>query len=82
MFDAIARTCKEEGFTNMWRGSTPTVCRAMAMNFGMLGPYDSFKDFMTKKYGDFNGLRFLSSLYAAFWAAFFCMPFDNVKTKI
>ena len=66
----------------MWRGSTPTVLRAMAMNFGMLGPYDWFKDMITTRYGDIYGIRFYSSLFAAFWAAFFCMPFDNVKTKI
>jgi len=28
---------------NLWKGAIPTVFRAMAMNLGMLAPYDQAK---------------------------------------
>lgn len=40
VFDAFSRTVKEEGVMTLWRGCLPTVYRAMALNLGMLGPYD------------------------------------------
>lgn len=36
IFDALRRIISEEGPLTLWRGSTPTIYRAMAMNFGML----------------------------------------------
>lgn len=38
--DAFKRITKEEGFFALWRGATPTVIRAMALNFAMLVSYD------------------------------------------
>ena len=34
--DTMSRIVKEEGILGLWRGCTPTVIRAMALNFGML----------------------------------------------
>jgi solute carrier family 25 oxoglutarate transporter 11 len=40
VIDAFKRITKEEGFFALWRGATPTVIRAMALNFAMLVSYD------------------------------------------
>ena len=33
--NAVTRIVKEEGIMTLWRGSTPTVARAMSVTFGM-----------------------------------------------
>lgn len=32
------------GLFTLWRGCTPTVVRAMSINFGMLASYDEIKE--------------------------------------
>jgi len=44
VFDAIVRICKDEGVLTLWRGSTPTIVRGMAINAGMLTTYDEIKE--------------------------------------
>ena len=79
--DALSRIVKEEGVLSLWKGSAPTVIRAMAINLGMLATYDQAKDSLTAMFGQFNGIRGVSSFIAAFFACLFSLPFDNVKTK-
>ena len=79
--NALTRIVREEGILTWWRGCTPTVFRAMALNFGMLGPYDQAKEMLQKNFGNFKGLNICSSMIAAFFACVFSLPFDNVKTK-
>lgn len=43
-FDAFRRIVKEEGVIKLWRGASPTVVRAMVLNFGMLAPFDEVKE--------------------------------------
>lgn len=43
VFDALKRIINEEGYLSLWRGATPTVIRAMALNLGMLVSYDEIK---------------------------------------
>jgi solute carrier family 25 (mitochondrial oxoglutarate transporter), member 11 len=81
VFNALARIFKEEGPLALWKGATPTVIRAMALNFGMLGPYDQAKETLSKVFGTFKGIGITSSAIAAFFACLFSLPFDNVKTK-
>lgn len=42
--DAFKRIVAEEGALSLWTGCTPTVIRAVVLNFGMLGPYDEAKE--------------------------------------
>jgi len=69
---------------SLWTGSGPTILRAMSMNLGMLGPYDEVKERMNKYTGtkDTTKTRLAASCVAGFLAAFICLPFDNLKTKL
>ena len=82
VFSAISRITAEEKFFNLWKGALPSVVRAMALNLGMLAPYEKCKQRLRPVYGDGYKTFLLSSAVAGFLAAFFCLPFDNVKTKV
>lgn len=75
---------KEEGVINLWKGATPTVIRAMALNLGMLVSYDESKERLEKYLGKdkANTIWVLSSLISGGIAATMSLPFDNVKTKL
>jgi len=79
--NAFTQTVKKDGFFSLWRGCLPTVYRAMALNFGMLGPNDQAKEMLKSQFGNFTGLTVAASSIAAFFACVFSLPFDNVKTK-
>lgn len=82
--DAFSRIIKEEGVMTLWKGATPTVIRAMALNLGMLGPFDEFKERLNKYYGTKDTLqtRLMASAMAGFLCSFMSLPFDNAKTKM
>jgi len=80
--DALVRIVKEEGFTSMWKGCTPTVVRAMSLNMGMLASYDQAKEELTKVWGASNLTNITASMIAGFLASAFSLPFDFVKTKV
>lgn len=83
-FDAFSKIISNEGVFNLWRGSTPTIVRAMVLNFGMLGPFDEVRERLnklsTKK--DTLPIRLTASAIAGFLCSFFSLPFDNAKTKM
>jgi len=84
VFHAFKTIIKDEGLLTLWRGSAPTVLRAMSLNLGMLGPYDEVKERINKLSGtkDTKQTRLTASCIAGFLAAFMCLPFDNLKTKM
>jgi solute carrier family 25 oxoglutarate transporter 11 len=84
VFDALLRTVKEEGVLTLWRGSFPTVCRAMAMNFSLLVPFEETKKIVKRMFPDFseNGNKIVACLVAGGCATVMSLPFDNVKTKL
>jgi solute carrier family 25 oxoglutarate transporter 11 len=80
--DALFRTVREEGILTLWRGSFPTVARAMAMNFSLLVPFEETKKFLAP-YIENGRLRAIAaSLIAGGCATILSLPFDNVKTKL
>ena len=82
VFDALTRTVSEEGVLTLWRGSLPTVVRAMAMNFSLLVPFEEAKKLLTP-YIENSRLRAIaSSCIAGACATVLSLPFDNIKTKL
>jgi len=93
VFNALSRIVKEEGVLALWRGSTPTVIRAVVLNLAMLAPYDEVKERLnnftqtkdtrsTRLMYSIIATKYRSSATAGFLAAFASLPLDNAKTKI
>lgn len=82
VFNALARITKEEKFFNLWKGTMPTIVRAMGVNLGMLMPYEECKQRLKKYWGDGYLTCITSSFVAGILASVLSLPFDNAKTKI
>ena len=82
MGDTMSRIVKEEGFFGLWKGCTPTVIRAMSLNFGMLTFFGLSKEKLGAIRGPSMSTTLMSSAIAGFFASFFSLPFDYVKTKL
>ncbi|CEJ90969.1 Putative Mitochondrial 2-oxoglutarate/malate carrier protein [[Torrubiella] hemipterigena] len=83
VIDALSSIAKSEGIGALWAGAAPTVARAMALNFGQLAFFSEAKA-QLKQNTDLNPrLQTLSaSAIAGFFASFFSLPFDFVKTRL
>ncbi|KAI4158669.1 MAG: hypothetical protein LQ342_007248 [Letrouitia transgressa] len=81
--DALTRISKAEGITALWAGAYPTVVRAMALNFGQLAFFSETKDQLKARTQWSQQTQTLSaSAVAGFFASFFSLPFDFVKTRL
>lgn len=80
--DALMRTVREEGVFTLWRGSTPTVIRAMAMNFSLLVPFEFAKKKLEPYVEHTKTRTIISSMIAGACGSVAALPFDNVKTKL
>jgi len=80
--DALTRTVREEGLFTLWRGSFPTIARAMAMNFSLLVPFEETKKMLTPYISSAQSRAIVASLIAGACASVLSLPFDNVKTKL
>lgn len=45
-FNALVRIVKEEGFLALWRGTIPTMGRAMVVNAAQLASYSQSKEML------------------------------------
>ncbi|KAI1338426.1 mitochondrial carrier domain-containing protein [Xylariaceae sp. FL0016] len=81
--DAMMSISKSEGITSLWAGATPTVVRAMALNFGQLAFFSEAKA-QLKKHTTLapNSQMLYASAIAGFFASAFSLPFDFVKTRL
>lgn len=83
VIDALSRITKAEGITALWAGALPTVARAMALNFGQLAFFSEAKT-QLKQRTQLSGRTqtLTASALAGFFASFFSLPFDFVKTRL
>lgn len=80
--DALARISKNEGVLRLWAGCYPTVVRAMALNFGQLAFFSEAKDQLKHTSLSGQAQTLTASAIAGFFASFFSLPFDFVKTRL
>lgn len=80
---ALRSIAKQEGVARLWAGSAPTVVRAMALNFGQLAFFSEAKQQLApiESLGP-RTKTLLASATAGFFASFFSLPFDFVKTRL
>lgn len=83
VIDALSSIAKSEGVGALWAGAAPTVVRAMALNFGQLAFFSEAK-VQLKKNTDLSARAqtLSASAIAGFFASFFSLPFDFVKTRL
>ena len=83
VIDALSRIAKGEGVYALWAGASPTVVRAMALNFGQLAFFSEAKTQLKAKTQLSTTTQTLTaSAIAGFFASFFSLPFDFVKTRL
>ncbi|TPX15470.1 uncharacterized protein E0L32_004450 [Thyridium curvatum] len=83
VIDALSSIAKSEGIGALWAGAAPTVVRAMALNFGQLAFFSEAKAQLKDKTSLSQRAQTLSaSAIAGFFASFFSLPFDFVKTRL
>ena len=84
VIDALRRIAAAEGIGAWWAGCYPTVVRAMALNFGQLTFFaESKAQLRTYAPSLSESTRtFGASAIAGFFASFFSLPFDFVKTRL
>ncbi|KAK6397861.1 putative mitochondrial 2-oxoglutarate/malate carrier protein [Meristemomyces frigidus] len=80
--DALTRIAKNEGVARLWAGATPTVVRAMALNFGQLAFFSEAKSRLKDTSMGPRTQTLAASAIAGFFASFFSLPFDFVKTRL
>jgi solute carrier family 25 (mitochondrial oxoglutarate transporter), member 11 len=83
VIDALVSITRSEGVLALWAGASPTVVRAMALNFGQLAFFDQSKT-MLKSWTDWpaQAQALAASAVAGFFASFFSLPFDFIKTRL
>ena len=79
---ALTDIVRKEGVGGLFVGASTTAVRAMALNMGMLASNDQAKEMMKD-----NGITGFpatlgASSIAGFFASFFSLPFDYVKTQL
>jgi len=80
--DALLRITREEGFSGLFRGCTPVVVRAMALNMGMLASHDTALDYLKTQTNSYVYQHVGAKFTSGFFASAFSLPFDFVKTRI
>ncbi len=81
--DALLRIARAEGVPALWRGTAPTVARAMVVTSAQMSFYDRTKALLLGSgLPDMPATYTLASLVAGGAAALSSNPFDVVKTRL
>lgn len=82
--DAFTRIVKEDGVSGLFRGATPTIYRAMALNMGMLASNDQAKEaIVSLGFAPGTPVPVAGGAFiAGFFASVCSLPFDYVKTQM
>eukprot|EP01006_Ploeotia_vitrea_P003528 TRINITY_DN112773_c0_g1_i1.p1 TRINITY_DN112773_c0_g1~~TRINITY_DN112773_c0_g1_i1.p1 ORF type:complete len:298 (-),score=30.07 TRINITY_DN112773_c0_g1_i1:82-975(-) len=83
VFNALSRIAREEGVATYWRGSSPTVVRAIAVGVSQVAFYDQSKAWLYQ-YGGFTGTpqHLLASLMTGLFYSACTMPIETVKVRM
>ncbi|CZT01012.1 probable mitochondrial dicarboxylate transporter [Rhynchosporium agropyri] len=79
---ALKSIAKAEGVGALYAGAAPTVARAMALNFGQLAFFSEAKQRLKDSNMSPRAQTLTASAVAGFFASFFSLPFDFVKTRL
>merc|ERR1719263_1763227 len=82
VFHALGSIAGGEGPAALFKGAVPTATRAMALNFGMLAFNAQAKEMLVAAGAPAPVQVFGASAIAGFFASFFSLPFDFVKTQV
>lgn len=82
VFHALYKIINKEGFLYLWRGATPSIIRAMALNLGMLATYSHSKEIFQSKIKNQYQLELVSLSLSGFFASILSLPFDFIKTRL
>jgi solute carrier family 25 oxoglutarate transporter 11 len=82
-FNALHRIAQQESIVALWKGSSPTIIRAMSTNFGQLAFFAESKH-QIHKYSSLPAQQqtALAAFIAGFVGATISLPFDFVKTRL
>eukprot|EP00761_Pharyngomonas_kirbyi_P013937 gb/GECH01013967.1/.p1 GENE.gb/GECH01013967.1/~~gb/GECH01013967.1/.p1 ORF type:complete len:300 (+),score=63.93 gb/GECH01013967.1/:1-900(+) len=81
---ALVEMSRKEGILSLWRGSTPTVMRAMVLNMAQLASYSQAKSTLQSSINmsDGLGLQFTASMISGFISTAVSLPVDLIKTRV
>ncbi|XP_078052851.1 mitochondrial 2-oxoglutarate/malate carrier protein [Augochlora pura] len=84
VFNALVRILREEGVLALWRGTIPTMGRAMVVNAAQLASYSQTKEVLinTGYFEENIKLHFVSSMISGLVTTAASMPVDIAKTRI
>ncbi|TVY45939.1 putative mitochondrial 2-oxoglutarate/malate carrier protein [Lachnellula occidentalis] len=83
VFHALSSITRNEGVKGLWSGAYPTIIRAMAVNFGQLAFFSESKHQLTQRTALSEQTKTVAaSCIAGFFAAFFSLPFDFMKSRL
>jgi len=83
-FNALARMTREEGLFTLWRGTLPTMSRAVVVNAAQLASYSQAKQSLisTSYFEEGLFLHFVASMFSGLVTTIASMPVDIMKTRI